>query len=351
MEEKPHSTSKRSFLFSTLNRRRAGRRSHPAAFPTYFQIRDVGPRAVEFLMALETHEMELMRHRLELFLAENKVMWSAKLDEMQTAAGHVGAKPEGLPEQPTIVESDIERAFLRVAEGEHAIPQEEATAALRARLVELGTAETASVKEISDATAAELERVTRSLGERNARRASLHRARQAELVQKASIDRRITALEEDLQKNLDAQKLRNFGSRIAEVSADHCPTCSQPIHDTLLAQNASAKVMPVEDNIEYIRSQRGIFTKLLAQSESAIAQLETLLAAATREVYETSAHLRALRADIVAPSHAASAAAIEERLRLETCVFALDEAQHRFEQHKSALVSLGIHRREFCPAG
>ncbi|HEU0147290.1 MAG TPA: hypothetical protein VFR21_10490, partial [Bradyrhizobium sp.] len=75
-----------------------------------------------------------------------------------------------------------------------------------------------------------------------------------------------------LKKNQDAQKLRNFGSKLTEAfAADHCPTCSQPIQDTLLAQQASAAVMPIEDNIEYIRSQRAIFQRLDAQLEASVA--------------------------------------------------------------------------------
>lgn len=80
-------------------------------------------------------------------------------------------------------------------------------------------AEVPEVEDISDAAAEELAHLTELAGEQNARRNSLFRARQAELVQRASVARRLAALEEDLQKNLDAQKLRNFGSKIAETFA------------------------------------------------------------------------------------------------------------------------------------
>ena len=60
----------------------------------------------------------------------------------------------------------------------------------------------------------------------------------------------------------------------------------------------------------------------------------------------SSARLRALRADIVAPSHAPSTAAIEERLRLEAKLQASEDAQQRFEQQKIALVALADRYRE-----
>jgi DNA repair exonuclease SbcCD ATPase subunit len=221
---------------------------------------------------------------------------------------------EGLPTQPIVATADIERSFLLVPDGENWGPLDEYASNVRRRIGELSWAEVPNVEEVAEATAAEIDHLTNLLSEQNARRSALFRARQAELGQRASITRRIAALEEDLQKNQDAQKLRNFGSKISDIlSADHCPTCSQPIQDTLLAQQASIQIMPIETNIEHIKSQRAIFQKLSVRTEATIADLERQLAAATAEANETSGRLRALRADIVAPSHAPSIAAIQQR--------------------------------------
>jgi len=326
---------------------KAGWSSMPAAFPNYFQIRDVGRRAVEFLMGLHTHEIELLRQKLDRDLAENSAAWSAKRDELQSIAALVNARVEGVPDAPTISVADIERAFLLVTDGDSWRSLEEQSSLIRADVARLLRAEVPSVEDIAEATATELDRTMTVLGEQSARRSSLFRARQAELGQRVSIARRLAALEEDLQKNLDAQKLRAFGSRIAEtLAADHCPTCAQPIQDTLLAQQVSTTVMPIEDNIEYIRSQRNIFTRLNAQTEASVGDIERQLAGATAEVNETSARIRALRADMIAPSHSPSTATIEQRLRLEAHLQALEDADERFERQKMALVSLAARQAE-----
>src|SRR5207248_8268768 len=57
---------------------KAGWSSMPAAFPNYLQIRDVGRSAVEFLMGLDTRELELQRQRLDLELAACTSAWSTK---------------------------------------------------------------------------------------------------------------------------------------------------------------------------------------------------------------------------------------------------------------------------------
>ena len=320
---------------------KAGWSAVPAAFPTYFQIRDVGRRAVEFLMGLQTHELDLKRQQLEMGLAGVRAAWSAKRDELRATAEIVGARVEGVPAAPTAVASDLNRAFLAVASNDTWIPLDDFSSTLRGQVDQLRREELPTVEEVADEANTEIDRLTETAASQNLRRSALFRARQAEQAQSASIVRRLEALEEDLQKNLDAQKLRNFGSKIAETAAaDHCPTCAQPIQDTLLAQRAGAAVMPITENIEYIRSQRSIFMRLQERSGVAISDLERQLLAATEEVNATNALLRALRADVVAPAHSPSIAMLETRLRLEARLQALDDVQQRFEQQRGELVGL-----------
>jgi hypothetical protein len=320
---------------------KAGWSSLPAAFPTYFQIRDVARRAVEFLLGLDTHDLELKRQQLELDLATSKSTWSAKRDELLSIAKLVNARVEGLTATPTIAETEIERGFLLVADGEGWRPLTELASVLRSRIADLNESETPNVEESAPEAVREVEELSKIVGEQNARRSALFRARQTEISQRSSVMRRLAALDEDLQKNLDAQKLRNLGSTIAEsFTADHCPTCAQPIADTLLAQRAGAEIMSVEDNIQYIKAQRGIFQRLLQQAEAAITDIDHNLAAATVEATEASARLRALKADLIAPSHSPSVAVIEERIRVEARLQALEDAHQRFELQKASLIVL-----------
>ncbi len=254
---------------------KAGWSSIPAAFPSYFQIRDVGKRAVEFVLGLETHEVELTRQRLDLDIAASNAAWSSKHGDLDSLAAIINARVEGVPSDPLLSPEEISRAHLLVSDGASWRPLEEVASLLRARLSELTQAETPTVGETASEAVLEVERLSILVAEQNTKRMSLFRARQSEGAQRLAIAKRLAALEEDLQKNLDAQKLRTLGSTISDsVAPDHCPTCTQPIADTLLAQRAGAEVMPVEQNIEYIRAQRGIFQRLASQTETAIADLD-----------------------------------------------------------------------------
>jgi hypothetical protein len=316
----------------------------PAAFPHYFQIRDVARRAVEFILALDTHEIELKKQRLDLELAASNAAWAAKRDDLLALASTVNARVEGLPSAPTLSAAAIARSYLLSSDGTTWRPLEEVATSLRDRISELAHAQMPTVSDIVSEAEQEVEGLMALVADRNAKRSAIFRARQSEISQRASIGRRLAALEEDLQKNLDAQKLRNLGSAISETFApDHCPTCTQPIADTLLAQRAGAAIMPVEQNIEYIRAQRGIFQRLSKQTDAAIEELERQLIAATSEVNESSSRLRALKNDLVAASGAPSIAALEERIPAEARLSGLEDALQHFEQTKLSLVALAEH--------
>jgi sugar-specific transcriptional regulator TrmB len=330
---------------------KAGWSSIPAAFPTYFQIRDAGRRAVEFILALETHHIELKKQWVELELASSNAAWAAKRDDLLAIASMVNARVEGLPSAPSLSSEEIGRCYLLGSDGSDWKPVEEVASSLRGRIAELEQVQTPTVGDVASEAAIEVEHLMSYVADQNAKRSTVFRGRQTEISQKASVTRRLAALEEDLQKNLDAQKLRNLGSTISESFApDHCPTCTQPIADTLLAQRAGAAIMPVEQNIEYIRAQRGIFQRLSSQADAAIAELNRQLAAATAEVNESSSRLRALRNDLVSASSAPSIAALEERIRSEARLNGLEDALQRFEQQKSALAVLARQHAELLSA-
>lgn len=319
----------------------------PAPFPTFLQIRDVAQRAIEFVMALDTHENELARQRIELDKAEVKGVWVAKRDELRAIAGQVNAAAEGVPTQPTVAREELERAFISVNVGEATRSIGEELSNLRNELATLEAAEVPTVGAIAPEISAELDALSAKLGDLNSRRSEIFRSRQTENAQHASVGHRLKALEEDLQKNRDAKKLQNLGS-VLPLARDneHCPTCAQPIADTLLAQTGSPDIMSIDENINYIRGQIVLFKRVEAQSSRIIAGLNSDLAVAGAELSETSARIRALRADLVAPESAPSVAAVENRVRLQNRIQGFELAEQRFEEEKQDLISLATRYAE-----
>ncbi len=91
-------------------------------------------------------------------------------------------------------------------------------------------------------------------------------------------------------------------------------------------------MMPIADNIEYIRSQKKMFEGILAREQSADDERADELAGINRELSELYSQIRTLRAELVAPGNSPSASVIEERIRAEAKVRELEAVQIVFEE-------------------
>ena len=313
--------------------------SIPASFPTYMKIRDVGLRAVEFILGLQTHELALKRQKLNSELSDMKIRWRNKHAELIRAAHNANARLKNLPSMPTSVSNHIDAAFMQVIDQGNWQSANDLTKTIRQKITELTEKIIPTVKDVSTETARELNQLINKHDQKNAQRNALFKIRSSRRAQLNSLDKRLASLSEDLQKNTDALKLKKLGSRLSEiVSREQCPTCDQEIEDVLLPQGTRAAVMSVGDNIEFIKSQKNIFLQVREETQKSIEDADLKLSAATSDVMNLSARLRALRAETISPSQVPSVKTIEEKMKLEMRLQNLMQTQEAFELGKLALV-------------
>lgn len=289
----------------------------PAAIPTYMRVRDVQKRAVEFIMDLDVHKLELQRQRLKEKLDENARNWVAVIDEMMRVTRRAGGTLSGLPSRPTIDTASLERWTVSLVQDDNAVVVETILAALRARLAALAEAKIPEVGETADALTAELEALGKDIDARNQRRLEIHKTRQLKDADIVSLERRIAQLREDLHKNQDVQRLQRYAGTAGDLTPEQCPTCEQSLVDALISQDVLEAVMPIEDNIEYVRSQLKMFGDILKREQGEQRRLEDLSAVVAGEIAQLYTRVRTIRTDLLGPSSAPSAAAVEERVRIE----------------------------------
>jgi hypothetical protein len=177
----------------------------------------------------------------------------------------------------------------------------------------------------------QLQQLTEQVEHINAERIQLHNVKQLKSSDIASLKLRVKLLIEDLQKNQDVQKLQRYSGIVADLTPDHCPTCEQSLIDTLLSQDALASIMPIADNIEYLRSQVKMFEDILSRETEDFRSLEQRIIHMDRSLADLYGRIRTIRSDLIAPGSNPSAAAIEERVRKETRVRELDSIQSALE--------------------
>ena len=303
----------------------------PAAIPTYLKIREVQKRAVEFIMDLDIHKLELERQRLQERVDQNARDWRNLWDEMDRSARRSGGKTDALPQRPTTLTEELERAGVLIAEKAAWVSLKEMLGQFRRRLAELNEVPVPAVGNSLDHLVHELEALGKEVEDVNRRRIEVYKAKQLKEADIGSLERRIRSLADDMQKNQDVQKLQRYSGSAGSLTPDHCPTCEQSLSDSLLSQQVLTAVMPIEDNIEYIRSQMKMFEDILKREQEEISKIEIRTSQADRDLNELYSRIRTVRADLVAPTGNPSAVAIEERVRIEARIRELEAIQATFD--------------------
>ncbi|MFZ5704785.1 MAG: AAA family ATPase [Pseudomonadota bacterium] len=326
---------------------KTGWSSIPAAIPTYMRVREVQKRAIEFILDLDVHKLELERQRLKELIELNARNWHVIVDDMERQARRGNGALTGLQIQPTAVADNIDRWELTVLEGGEWVNVQTVLRGLHDRIASLATADVPTVGATAEALSAALSALNGELDIANRRRIEIHKARQLKVADIGSLERRIELLKEDLQKNQDVQKLQRYAGSVGNLTPDRCPTCEQSLVDALISQDVLEAVMPIEDNIEYIRSQLKMFIDILNREKAEQRRLDDLAATAANAVNDLYGRIRTVRSDLTGPAGAPSATAIEERVRaearirdLDLLVAALNEAGGRLQTLSSELGEL-----------
>ena len=312
----------------------------PAAIPTYMRIREVHKRAVEFIMDLDVYKLEVQRERLAERLAANSKEWSVVRQELDRFLARGGGRVAALSESPVADPAALSNAHVQLAEGTEWIPLSSVVSQLRRNVAELAARAVPAVEEQSEEVGQKLSQLTQQVDQLNAERIRLHGIQQLKIADMQSLRRRIGALEDDLAKNLDVQRLQRYSGVTATMTPDRCPTCEQSLVDTLLSQDALSSVMPISDNIEYIRSQKKMFEDILVREQAEENERRDQLSAIGRRLVDYYAQIRLLRSELVAPGANPSAAIIEERIRAEARLRDLEALQAIFDDAVDRLGNL-----------
>jgi len=152
-----------------------------------------------------------------------------------------------------------------------------------------------------------------------------------ETAEQAALQARLAALNEDLKKNQDVARLRNYGATDhLHVASGECPTCHQNIADVLLDQREQETVMTIDENIEYIRNQIQTFERLEQRMVGGISAKQRKLDAIENKIGDIRGEVRVLKRTLIADGRIPSLAALRERIVLEEESQRFVETSERF---------------------
>jgi hypothetical protein len=289
-----------------------------ANLPTYFAIREMAKRCVEFVLNLDAARFVEERQRLEQEEGELRNRWKNLTNVAITLLKPVNGRVIGLPEQPSALWPLSVAPEIELFRNGAWIALEGALVSDKEELARLDQTPIETAGEASVAARAQLEAVQQILTQRELIAGELLEELQREQFQQKSTESRLRALREDNRRNKDAMKLRAFGSDAGWRVIEHvCPTCQQSLADTLLPQGPIEDPMSLEENITFIENQIRTFEHLRENTALLVARKEAELAASRSELESLRAEIRSLRQTLLAPTSSPAIEAVRIRIALE----------------------------------
>lgn len=284
--------------------------------PTHYGIKDPGKRAIEFILDLQQHRVEMERHQLEQQTAEIKSEWSVAVNEFTQTARRAGGLVRDLPRAPVADWPPAVPPQILIPKDAKFTTLDELVATSRAELKQLQEEEIPRVESISAELAEGLAAAEQEVLRLEMYVERMARDLEADRSQVGSIDGRLQAIEEDLRHNRDIVRLRGLGSDIGLATAkENCPTCGQHVPDTLVVQEA--ETMSVEANIKLLEEQTATFEAMRADAERVVAVRDARLKALRERLDELRGKVRSQRRALTSDGRAPSEAAIRARVILE----------------------------------
>lgn len=317
-----------------------------ARMPTHFRIREMGKRAIEFALKLDSYEIAERRQRLREQLNSIVQRWDQIVAELDAKIGALGGVIRNLPKVPASAWPLIPAPECLIFDGKDWAHVQTAIIRTKLRLDEISRKEVPIVSAAAERVAEELRIAQKELAALEVLAIRAARDNESEEAETLSIRERIMALEADQQNYQDLKRLRDIGSDLKlSVATGRCPTCDQEINDILLPQLATTPPMSFDDNLKFIAGQISAFRTMLGDSERVLEGRRRSVTAIRSKMQELRLNIRAYKQTLTSSNNDASAADVRERMALENN---LQVYQSIAEQLDSTLEQLEVISREFA---
>lgn len=319
----------------------------PARYPTWFGIRDISRRTVEFLLGLDAYATANERAAVQDEIARVRAQWASLRERTNKLSSLAAGIPNGIPPEPISAWPPEVSPRITIPSTKDWIGMPALLERLRERLSSLQAQPVPSASSDSRRADEELSAVQRQLADREMRVTALVEKIEADTTELASLERRIEAIDDDLRKYKDVRRLRQLGSADQpEAAKGVCPTCHQDLVDSLLETGRTTIPMSVEQNVTFYEEQLKLFTAVRVNAQNALRASQMQLQGERTEVENLRSRVRELRETLVSPANMPSVEAVGERIRIEDRIANLEAVSENFEDSLGEFAQLSTEWKE-----
>jgi len=306
-----------------------------------YQVKDVGRRAFEYIMALTTPSDQWKREKIRQEVLSIKEQWKTALNACDIIAEEINGIQMGIPETPTASWPPKVQPFISVRENDTVMNAGKLLEICQVRLKEISSREIPSIKEISQQIEREISEKTNMILQLESKRVALLSDLSVERAYEESISERVDSLREDLQKNKDAKRLHEMGSVFTVENGNPiCPTCSQIIPETLLPDPLPSPIMSIDENIDFISNNLDTFVGMQTKIGSALARKNQRLQGLVSTINSARESIRTLSESLTLDGRLPSKEAMRELILLEERCKKIARVSEAFEKRLNVFLRL-----------
>ncbi|WP_141111385.1 hypothetical protein [Chromobacterium haemolyticum] len=307
----------------------------------FYGIRDARTKVVEFLLGLDVFETNAARNRLNAESVEIDADWRKVYEELRREANPLGTVIDGVSPTPSALFNEDEASIKRLT-GSSSVRLAEHISQLRSEYAALQK-QAGQYHQFSGAEA--MHSVTVAMDELQGLSVLHERAMALHVEQRVSLKDYETLLaeaNEDLERNKTAAKLRDLGAKHDVATAvGKCPTCNQPVEDTLFAGAVTGPQMDLATNIAYLESQRRMLMRQIVGLKTDLQASEVRVSELSTRIASKRDLLTAMRGDVTSGA-TESKAIVRRQVQIEVEVEALERLQTKASELFARLGQIAV---------
>ena len=299
-----------------LIEQKAGWSNYLATTP-YFKVKEPKMRAIEFLLQLDVSRNEKAKRQNEVKLERYKNEWQAKYEDIERLIASDFISITGVKRYPHIDFDSNNTNLVFEKDGDYCDLIRH-IAKLEQNLKNKTVVKLPTNNEVNAELNQKLEGLMYEIQNITDEEDKLRNFLSIEYVQKREMQESLKDIDQEIDKNKGALKVKQFGASLESALAiSNCPTCHQEIKDALLPIDITAIPMNIEDNVKYLQGQQKIFKSYIESSFKTVTDLNSRLKRNRTLQEETRESIKAIRLQLTADPRLPSVIDLREQIKLE----------------------------------
>ncbi len=283
----------------------------------YYAMRNTESRVVEFLLNMDVSENEKRKQQISSSKQQLSNKWSSLYYSLNKLAEKCGGTLRGVGQSPSIINS-YGSIYIGVIKDEIELPIAEYNELQKTELAQIETQKSTTVGTNITKNEEGLRNLTDKLNQLSLNYEMLSPEVNFDKEKLRQYRGQLELLQEDLRKNKGALKVKSLGYELPATTAiGICPTCHQPINDSLLPSEIKQTPMRIEDNVLFLEAQLKMTTVYIEGQDKLIIDKEKRLAFYQIQITETRQAIRDVKRELVQDERLPSVLEIEKRLNLQ----------------------------------